>query len=178
MTNKAAQVQHGRPRSGRTGGERADAERVLAGVLEAAESLRGTASFRPPPSCDADFQAILRVLAYCYANGIYASTEIESALNVDPILLYLTGGQRHKSTEFRQFRRRNLQAIQRCLARTLERSWGEANIPSLASRQPPGGYAQAAFERLCNPPPRPDFDTEAADRVRKAICDDTALLDE
>jgi hypothetical protein len=151
---------------------------VIAGVLDAADSVWDTVLGPASASTEKDARAILRVLAYCYANGIYASTEVEAAMNADPILLYLAGGHRHESTEFRRFRRRNLQAVQRCLARTLERTWTNSLSLSAADRLPSGDYARAALERWAENPPKPDFESEAADRVRKAICDDAALLDE
>jgi hypothetical protein len=178
MTDKTTHPACALPPNQLPGTIRGEDERVLAGVLEATDSLRGTLALRHSTLEPAGSQALLRVLTYCYASGVYASTEIEAALNVDPILLYLAEGQRHGSQEFRQFRRRNLQAVQRCLARTLEMSWGESNPQSTPGRRPPGGYARSAFERLCSPRPKPNFDSEAAERVRKAICDDTALLDE
>ena len=159
----------------RTGSE---SERILVGVLEAAESLGESVNGSVGSSHQSDYQALMKVLAYCYAHGIYASTEIEAALSADPILLYLTEGRRHDSTEFRRFRRRNAVAVQRCLARTLEKSWSKGTPVPAADRGSPGAYARSAMERWRTLVPRPDFESEAAARVRKAICDDAALLDE
>lgn len=153
-------------------------ERVLASLLASGTHPGAAAPGHGPgsdPSRDPEPASLLRVLAYSYATGVYASSEIEAALDGDPILRYLAGGHRPEPSAMRRFRRRNRHALQRCLAQTLENSWtGRKERPELG--QPT--YAQDALERWAKGPTRPDFETEAADRVRRAICDDTALLDE
>ena len=157
-----------------------DPERILAGLLETANLV---ATGRPEAAPEnggsaANFQALLRVLAYSYATGIYASSEIKAALNGDPILRYLAAGQRPESGAMRRFRRRNRHTLERCLAQTLERSWSASGSSTESLRPSPEAYVQASLERWSVQAQKPDFETEAANRVRKAICDDAAHLDE
>ncbi|MFM1943094.1 MAG: hypothetical protein RI897_2076 [Verrucomicrobiota bacterium] len=147
-------------------------ERVLGGVLAAAQGLMHEEL--ESVSGGAGRQGLLKALVYCYATGIYASSEIETALNRDPNVRFLTGGERYESGQIRQFRRRNVHLIRRLLAQALRFTKG-------ASRQAASGVQNhfqwsMAWMTPSLGPMR--FEEEAATLVRRAICDDTALLDE
>ncbi len=148
------------------------AERILGGVLasmgERADGVVTAISGGP------ERRGLLKALVYCYATGIYASSEIEAAFNRDPNVRFLTGGERYESGQIRQFRRRNVQLIRRVLAQAL-RLARESGRPTTCGVQ---NHFQWSLEWMGPSVPSVRFEEEAATLVRRAICDDTALLDE
>ena len=156
-------------------------ERWATAVREAAEAeARGEGEPRPPLVTEADsqFAVWLRLLTYCYANGVYASADIEWELSHDPVLRELANGQRHESGEIRSFRRRHRLALERCLARALAAGWDQTRAVPGGAKCIPRGYAGCSLERGDGQARIPDFDKVAAERLREAICSDTAVLDE
>jgi hypothetical protein len=156
-------------------------EGIVQGVLESVDAWAGPGSgwvSAGPPESDAHFRALLRVLTYSYATGVFLSAEIESALVENPLLLYLSGGERHDSGTLRSFRRRNRLAVQRCLARTLESSWETGRQWGPVQRRVRSGYARASLGRWGIGLVRRDFEEEAARRIQQAIRSDTEFLDD
>ena len=127
---------------------------------------------------DPRFSELLRLLTYCYANGIYASADIEMALSRDPVLRHLANGRHHESGAIRSFRRRHRLTLQRCLARALAANWERDHAAAGIWTLLPSGYAGFMGQRWDEQALTPDFEEEAADRMQEAICIDTALLDE
>jgi hypothetical protein len=148
------------------------AERVLGGVLATMESLSD--GVLDSMSGGPDRKGLLRALVYCYATGIYASSEIESALNDDPNVRFLTGGERYESGQIRQFRRRNITLIRRLLAQALRLTKQPGGLP--LSRV--DDHFRWSMEWMAPSLGQSRFEEEAATLIRRAICDDTALLDE
>jgi hypothetical protein len=156
-----------------------DQERVLASVLEAVDFQATEATPASLLGSTAPhFSSRLKVLTYCYAIGLYPSLEIESAINRDPLLRYLSEGERLESASLRQFRRRHRLALTACLAQALERSTEESSSNRCGNRFPQRHYASASLDRWlpCTSPR--DFDGEAVHRIRQAILLDTASLDD
>jgi hypothetical protein len=157
-----------------------DRDRLLAGVMEAVDTI--TAESDPAgASLDADGEhskSLLRLLTFCYAMGLYASSEIESALNADPLLLFLAEGERHESTALRRFRRRHRHALTQCLERALEYANPAPSPASCIRRLRPDSRARASLNRWEETGWSPGFGAEASQRVQRAILNDSASLDE
>ena len=75
----------------------------------------GNADFRPP--------ILLSLLTYCYATGIYSSTDIELSFTQDTLVRHLCANTYPEAHRSRWFRRDNRQRIQRCLAEVFQRAW-------------------------------------------------------
>jgi hypothetical protein len=58
---------------------------------------------------------LLTVLTFCYASGIYASSEIEEAIRENEAVRYLCARVFPDSEDLRHYRRGNAAAIKRCL---------------------------------------------------------------
>jgi hypothetical protein len=152
--------------------------RLLAAVHEATDALvhgQATSSATGGAEPDTRFSELLRLLTYCYANGIYASADIEMALSCDAVLHYLANGRHHRSGEIRSFRRRHRLTLQRCLARALAANWEQDHSSPGLWAHLPSGYSWRRCDRQAL---TPNFEEEAAGRMLQAICTDTALLDE
>ena len=158
-----------------------ESDALLTIILEAAETLtraEGSSFATGLAEPDPLFSELLRLLTYCYANGVYASAEIELALSHDPALRRLANGRRLESSALRSFRRRHRLALQRCLARALEADWVHERGATGGGAFIPSGHAASSKECRGGRLWMPDFEEEAADRLRRAICSDTASLDD
>jgi hypothetical protein len=158
-----------------------ETDALLTIILEAAETLtraEGSSFATDLAEPDPLFSELLRLLTYCYANGVYASAEIELALSHDPALRRLANGRRLESSALRSFRRRHRLALQRCLARALEADWAHERGATGGGGCIPCGHAASSKECRGGRLWMPDFEREAADRLRRAICSDTASLDD
>ncbi len=154
---------------------------LLASVLSAVDTVAipDTPSAIHPQSDVADRRrAMLRVLTYSYAAGVYASSDIELAQYRDPALRSLAGGVSLECAALRAFRRRNRIELHACLAKALAQTspaidalHGSAADSDPGYRTPLGDSIWAARGPLF-------FELEAKQRVQRAIREDTALLDE
>jgi hypothetical protein len=151
---------------------------ILAVIRQAVEAIARMDGSAGVARTDAQFADLLSLLTYCYANGIYSSLDIEIAMREDPVLLRLVKGRPHESGAIRAFRRRHRLVVERCLARALAAGWERERTTAGAARGLPEGCAAFTTERCEWQFRTPDFTEVAADRVRKAIRSDTALLDE
>jgi hypothetical protein len=87
--------------------------------------------------------ALLALIVYCYAAGIYASREIESRLHRhDGITRLLCGPELLDRQVIRRFRRDNAAMIVWCLSRTLAPAFGSGrdagNLPPVSGNDRPG----------------------------------------
>lgn len=95
-----------------------DTEPALARI-----TLRAITEFSDPLTSPAtvassgNLKALLAVLTYCYASGIYCSAEIEQAALRDPLVRYLAVQLNPGAGALRAFRRRSRLGIQACLVR-------------------------------------------------------------
>jgi len=160
------------------GGSAVEDAQLLAVIRQSVETIARMDDPVGARGTDGQFADLLSLLTYCYANGIYSSADIEIAVSEDPVLLRLVQGRRHGSGVIRAFRRRHRLAVERCLARALADGWERERTTAGAARSLPEGCAAFAMERWGWQFRAPDFTEVAADRVRKAICSDSALLDE
>lgn len=68
-------------------------------------------------------QMLLTLLTYSYASSLYASKDIESAIETDPTVRYLCAKTRPSWQMLRRFRRQNREAVQQCLLYVLKQVW-------------------------------------------------------
>ena len=81
-----------------------------------------------PPIGNATPEPVLRtVLTYCYACGMFSSSEIEAAAQHDENVRYLCANDLPKFEEIRRFRRRSISLLRETLARTLFTTWNLLN---------------------------------------------------
>ncbi|MCX8156389.1 MAG: hypothetical protein N3J91_08085 [Verrucomicrobiae bacterium] len=121
---------------------------------------------------------LLTLLTCAYARGLTGSREIELAIPGDRALKYICAGNRPDWNVLRLFRRQYKSLVQNCLAVLLEKVWDSQYPPEQRVQAPETGhYSTNSLDRWMLPP-RPDFQAEAAKRVRLAILADTLLSDE
>jgi len=94
------------------------------------EAVNGVEDGRLKPAgfaCAVPPRALLGLIVYCYAAGIYASRDVESRLHRhDGIARLLCGPELLDRQTIRRFRRDNAAAVVWCLGRTLARTVGSA----------------------------------------------------
>ena len=118
---------------------------------------------------------MLTLLAYCYATGVCASTDIELNMQYDPMTRYLCAKSYLNLGALREFRRYNRDRIKECLAIVLRRVWelrfcDQNDCPLAAS----GGPAIPGWPSWR---PAPDFAHEAEQRIFRAVQADSMALD-
>ena len=59
--------------------------------------------------------ALLAVLAYCYASDMPSSQELERSSETDPIIRYLCSNRLPEVSTIRRFRRHNREQLEKCL---------------------------------------------------------------
>jgi len=147
-------------------------------ILEAIEDLHARTSWRDSftwgtPECEPGL--MLTLLTYCYATGVYASTDIELNMQHDPMTRYLCAKSYLSLAALREFRRYNRDRIGECLAILLRRVWelrfcDENDCPLAAAGGPaiPGRPSRRTA---------PDFAVEADQRIFRAVRADSMALD-
>jgi transposase len=107
----------------RTDGAIPAAPASLAETVRVAARQLDEAAFRRVAAPDAGLafqpKALLALLSYCYARGIYGSEAIEDAMRRDGEFRRLCGGEFPDARVLRRFRRENRWAVQQCLLAAL-----------------------------------------------------------
>jgi hypothetical protein len=158
--NTTACIEHGLglPEDLRDAIEETTLVRLVFGSLQA---LGEDTAHCPPPSGKP--RIILAILLFSYTTGLYGSEEIESRINRDTHLMYLSARLPVSARELRQFRRYHRPFLERGVARLLQ-SASETRL---------GGTSLA--EREFNPDE--SFLRAAKDRINRAVLADTMALD-
>ncbi len=117
---------------------------------------------------------MLTLLTYCYATGVYASTDIELGMQHDQMIRYLCGKNDLNPAELREFRRYGRDRIKACLATVLRRVWELRFCDEDAC---PMACPGAPFGRWLNMRPTPDFAAEAEQRIVRAVQADSMAMD-
>jgi hypothetical protein len=142
------------------------APRLICSVFEAVQHVTWPKKVRAQDS-DTTPDAILQsVLTYCYAIGILASDEIETAAVHDPVIRYLSANYRPKWEAIREFRRRNVKELKESLAVTFKLVTA---IPASDS-----AYSFGLFDRFF---PNQTFCNLAGQRLSRAVEADSHALD-
>ncbi len=102
-------------------------EHTLARLVLAAVQDRSVPSAHDPAVADRNGgflpHILLSLLTYCYATGIYSSTDIELSFTQDSLVRHLCANTYPEAHRSRWFRRDNRQRIQRSLAEVFQRAW-------------------------------------------------------
>ena len=147
-------------------------------ILEAIEDLgaptsgcESVAAGNPkyPPSL------MLTLLTYCYATGVYASTDIELGMQNDQMIRYLCRKNELLLPDLREFRRHGRARIQECLATVLSRVW-QLRFCDEDAWPIAGAYRGVPFGPL-NLRKTPDFTAEAEQRIVRAVRSDSMAMD-
>jgi transposase len=149
-------------------------------ILDAIERLNARAAEREAlAKANPEYQPamMLMLLTYCYATGVYASTDIELSMQHDQMIRYLCAKNYLNLPVLREFRRYSRDRIKECLATVLRRVWElrfcDEDACSMATASHPG----ASFGRWLNMRPTPDFTAEAEQRIVRAVRADSMALD-
>ena len=117
-------------------------------------------------------KVLLGVLTFFYAQGLYPSAEIETALSRDASLRALCGQEYPSAHLLRRFRRCNRDLLRECLAYALARVRGGGQ--SRVERRSEGGIReQAAADGL-----KFSYLQEAERHLEEAVLRDTVELDD
>jgi len=149
-------------------------------ILDAVEGLNARASgHETTPTGTPGFQPVrmLTLLTYCYATGVYASTDIELSMQRDQMVRYLCSKNYLTLQVLREFRRYTRDRIKECLTTVLQRVWKlrfcDEDACPIAAAPNPG----LSFGRWLNMRPTPDFTAEAEQRIVRAVRADSMAMD-
>ena len=149
-------------------------------ILEAIERLNAQTTEREAVGTEnPDFQPamMLTLLTYCYATGVYSSTDIELSMQHDQMIRYLCAKNYLNLPVLREFRRYRRDRIRECLATVLQRVWelrfcDEDDHPMAAAP-----YLGVSFGWWLNRGLTPDFRAEAEQRIVRALRADSMAMD-
>jgi transposase len=149
-------------------------------ILEAIERLNTRTVGREAVATEnPDFQPamMLTLLTYCYATGVYSSTDIELSMQHDQMIRYLCAKNYLNLPVLREFRRYSRDRIRECLATVLQRVWelrfcDEDDHPMAAV-----SYLGVSFGWWPNRGPAFDFRAEAEQRIVRAVRADSMAMD-
>jgi transposase len=149
-------------------------------ILDAIEGLNaGTAGREAVATGKPDFQPAMMqtLLTYCYATGVYASTDIELSMQHDQMIRYLCAKNYLNLPVLREFRRYSRDRIKECLATVLRRVWELRFCDEDACPMAAVLYPGVSFGRRLNRRPTPDFTAEAEQRIVRAVRADSMAMD-
>ena len=149
-------------------------------ALEAIEELNSRTAGREAVAVEnPDFQPalMLTLLTYCYATGVYASTDIELSMQHDQMIRYLCAKNYLNLPVLREFRRYRRDRIRECLATVLQRVWELRFCDEDAHPMAAASYLGVSFGRWLNKGPTPDFRVEAEQRIVRAVRADSMAMD-
>ena len=120
-------------------------------------------------NADCQRHVLLSLLTYCYAAGIYSSTEIELSFTQDMLVRHLCANSYPEAHRSRRFRRDNRWSIQRSLTEVLHRAWRircrlEDSGPDAA-----GDLIDPCFEQGVDGQDALLFAVEAEERINRAV---------
>ena len=149
-------------------------------ILDAIEDLNTrTSGCEPTATGNPRFQpaAMLTLLTYCYATGVFASADIELSMPHDQMIRYLCGKNYLNVPKLREFRRHGRARIKECLATVLRRVWELRFCDEDAYAMVAASGLGVSFGRWLNMRPTPDFTAEAEQRIVRAVRADSMAMD-
>lgn len=149
-------------------------------ILDAIEDLNAPASACESVAAgNSKFQPamMLTLLTYCYATGVFASTEIELSTQHDQMIRYLCAQNSLNLPVLLEFRRYSRDRIKECLATVLRRVWELRFCDADACPVAAAAYPAVAFGWWPNLRPTPDFAAEAEQRIVHAVRADSMAMD-
>ena len=149
-------------------------------ILDAVEGLNARTAGREAVSTgnpDSQPAMMLTLLTYCYATGVYASTDIELNMQHDRMIRYLCAKNYLDLPVLREFRRYSRDRIRECLAAVLQRVWELRFCDEDAHPMAAASCLGVSFDRWQNRRPTPGFTTEAEQRIVRAVRADSMAMD-
>ena len=149
-------------------------------ILDAIEGLNArTAAREAGATGNPDFQPamMLTLLTYCYATGVYGSTDIELNMQHDRMICYLCAKNYLNLPVLREFRRYSRDRIKECLATALRRVWELRFCDEDACPMAAASYLGVSFGWWLSMRPTPDFTAEAEQRIVRAVRADSMAMD-
>jgi hypothetical protein len=143
-----------------------DASGLICSVFNAVQQTNWPVSraLRPEVTPEPVLQSLL---TYCYAVGILASEEIESAVWHEPAVNYLCANYEPDAQAIRNFRRRHATFLKGAVA----------NLFKLLASAVDENYSDLSMRRLERFSPNQSFLTLASQRIARAIKADSHALD-
>ena len=114
-------------------------------------------------------QAMLAMLTYCYATGVYGSEDVELMMREDASLRALCGTEIPDWKSLKRFRRQNHAMLQRALEETFRGAWSLSCRAREAACAPLGGHPVETGNRLPDPTTADWIVAEAASRIERAM---------
>ena len=149
-------------------------------ILEAVEDLNARTSWcetAATGSSGLQPALMLTLLTYCYATGVYASTDIELSMQHDQMIRYLCARNYVNLPVLREFRRYSRDRIRECLAAVLQRVWELRFCEEDAHPTAAASCLGVSFGRWLNTGRTPDFTAEAEQRIVRAVRADSMAMD-
>jgi transposase len=148
-------------------------------ILEAAEGIDAGWTGAGAEAIDSHaFQPamMLTLLTYCYATGVHGSADIELEIRRDRMTRYLCAKTYPDLDAIRSFRRQYRLKLKQCLAAVLCRVW-ELRFCGDDAEPIDGRYIGTSPSRWTDAMPVPKFDSEAEERITRAVRADSMALD-
>jgi hypothetical protein len=131
------------------------------GELNPPAASAAAPAFRP--------RAMLAILTYCYAIGVYGSEDVELMMREDASLRALCGSEIPNWKELKRFRRQNHAMLQRALEETFRSAWSLSCRAQQAGSASRAGPPVEAVHRLPVPAMADWTAAEAAARIEQAM---------
>jgi len=141
---------------------------VLAAVQDGTVPIAPTAEVAGR-NADCQPYVLLSLLTYCYATGIFSSTDIELSFTQDKMVRHLCANTYPEAHHNRSFRRDNRRSIQKSLTEVLYRAWCircrlEESSPDAAI-----DFIDPCFEQEPDGKAALLFAAEAEERINRAV---------
>ena len=141
---------------------------VLAAVQDGTVPIAPTAEVAGR-NADCQPYVLLSLLTYCYATGIFSSTDIELSFTQDKMVRHLCANTYPEAHQNRSFRRDNRRSIQKSLTEVLYRAWCircrlEESSPDAAI-----DFIDPCFEQEPDGKAALLFAAEAEERINRAV---------
>ncbi len=131
------------------------------GELNPPAASASAPAFRP--------QAMLAMLTYCYAIGVYGSEDVELMMREDASLRALCGTEIPDWKRLKRFRRQNHALLQRTLEETFRSAWSLSCRAHQTASAPLDGRPVETGSRLPDPAVADWVAAEAAARIERAM---------
>lgn len=96
-------------------------------------------------------RTILTILTHCYGIGLYNPSDIETAIERDPVVSYLAARRYPTAAVLRRFRREHRALLQQALVNMFQRVWAAASLGFNPQAMGPAEW-EAALEQAAMPP--------------------------
>ena len=148
-------------------------QRTLADlVLEAVRKVGGEELNPPvtdPVSTAFHPKAMLAMLTYCYADGVYGSQDAEMMMREDSAFRALCGMEFPDWQRLRRFRRHNHGVLRRTLSETFHRAWSLKCIGKTLTDRAGGNSVPWGAMRLLAPVQEALVQQEIEERIERAM---------